>query len=94
MTPGIVPLGMYLKKTKTLIQRNICRTSLVVQWLRLYAPNAEGMGPIPGQGSKIPHAIWHGQKKSPQKTKKYMHSYVHCSVIHNRQGMEATSVHQ
>ena len=31
-------------------------TSLVVQWLRLLAPNAGGMGPIPGQGTKIPQA--------------------------------------
>ena len=38
-------------------------TSLVVQWLRLRAPNAGGPGSIPGQGTrshmpqlKIPHA--------------------------------------
>ena len=37
-------------------------TSLVVQWLRLHAPNAGDMGLIPGQGTKIPPA----QKK--QKT--------------------------
>ena len=38
-------------------------TSLAVQWLRLRAPNAGGMGWIPGQGTKIPHATQHGQKK-------------------------------
>ena len=27
-------------------------TSLVVQWLRLCAPNAEGPGSIPGQGTR------------------------------------------
>ena len=27
-------------------------TSLVVQWLRLHAPNAEGLGSIPGQGTR------------------------------------------
>ena len=27
-------------------------TSLVVQWLRLHAPNARGMGSIPGQGTR------------------------------------------
>ena len=27
-------------------------TSLVVQWLRLHAPNAEGPGSIPGQGTR------------------------------------------
>ena len=26
-------------------------TSLVVQWLRLHAPNAGGLGSIPGQGT-------------------------------------------
>ena len=31
-------------------------TSLAVQWLRLPAPNAGGMGSIPGQGTKIQHA--------------------------------------
>ena len=35
----------------------------MVQWLRLHATNAEGAGSIPGQGTKIPHAMWHGQKK-------------------------------
>ena len=31
-------------------------TSLVVQWLRLHAPNAGCLGSIPGQGTKIPYA--------------------------------------
>ena len=34
----------------------------MVQWLKLQASNAEGTGSIPGQGTKIPHATWHGQK--------------------------------
>ena len=38
-------------------------TSLAVQWLRLHTPSAEGTGSIPGQGTKILHAVWHGQKK-------------------------------
>ena len=29
----------------------------MVQWLRLYASNAMGMGLIPGQGNKIPQAL-------------------------------------
>ena len=37
-------------------------TCLVVQWLRLSPPNAQGTGSIPGQGTKIPHAAWSGQK--------------------------------
>jgi len=28
-------------------------TFLVVQWIRLHAPNAGGLGSIPGQGTKI-----------------------------------------
>ena len=35
-------------------------TSLVVQGLRLHASNA---GLIPGWETKIPHAMWCGQKK-------------------------------
>ena len=31
-------------------------TSLVVQWLRLQAPKAEGLGLIPVWGTKISHA--------------------------------------
>ena len=30
-------------------------TSLVVQWLRLHAPNAGGMDSTPGQETEIPH---------------------------------------
>ena len=38
-------------------------TSLAVQSLRLRASTAEGAGLIPGQGTKIPHAVWCSQKK-------------------------------
>jgi len=33
-------------------------TSLVVQWLKLHAPNAgdQGSGSIPDQGAELPHA--------------------------------------
>ena len=37
-------------------------TSLAVQWLRLHASAAGDRGLIPDQGTKIPHAVWHGQK--------------------------------
>ena len=36
--------------------------SLMIEWLRLHASNAGGAGSIPGQGTKIPHAMGHGQK--------------------------------
>jgi len=32
-------------------------TSLTVQWLRLHTSNAGVLGLIPGQGTKIPHAV-------------------------------------
>ena len=38
------------------------RTSLVIQWLRLRVSNVGSVGLIPGQGTKITHAIWHSQK--------------------------------
>ena len=43
------------------------RTSLAVQWLRLYVPNATGAGLTPGQGIRILRAAQHGQKKNTQK---------------------------
>ena len=44
------------------ILKSLYRTSLVVQWLRLCAPNAGSTGLIPGQGPKVPHVAWGGQK--------------------------------
>ena len=41
--------------------------SLVVQWLGLYASTAEGMGSIPGWGTKIPHAAGPKGKKQTNK---------------------------
>ena len=37
-------------------------TSLVIQWSRPCTTSAGGMGSIPGQGTKIPHAVQCGQK--------------------------------
>ena len=34
---------------------------LAVQWLRLCTSTAGGMGSIPAQGTKIPHAVQHSQ---------------------------------
>ena len=42
-------------------------TSLVVQWLRLQASTARGMGSIPGQGTKIWHAVWCGHKRKKKR---------------------------
>ena len=38
-----------------------------VQWLRLHAATAGGMGLIPGQGTKILYVLWHSQKKKEKK---------------------------
>ena len=46
--------------------------SLVVQWLRLRTSTAGGTGSIPGQGTKIPHAVWHSQKKKKEKKKAHV----------------------
>ena len=48
-----------------------CRTSLVVQWLRLYAPSAGGPGLIPDQGtrSQVPQLRPGTAKGGKKKTK-------------------------
>ena len=45
------------------LERRSLGNSLAVQWLGLRAFTAEGLGSIPGQGTKIPHTMWHSQKK-------------------------------
>ena len=43
----------------------------MVQWLKLRASTAEGVGPIPGQGTKIRHAmVWLPKKKRKERKKK------------------------
>ena len=37
--------------------------SLAVQWLQLCPLTAKGLSSIPDQGTKIPRAGWHSQKK-------------------------------
>ena len=43
-------------------QNKIQGSSLVVQWLRLYAFTAKGMGSILGQGTKAPQAACCGEE--------------------------------
>lgn len=40
---------------------------LIVQWLRLRDSNPGGMGSIPGQGSRVPHAVWPEQLKKKKR---------------------------
>ena len=51
--------------------------SLVVQWLGLHAFTAEGVGLIPGWGTKIPQAAWCGQRK---KKKKKIYICIHTHI--------------
>ena len=60
-TPG------YLSKENENTNQKRYETSLVVQWLRPHASTAGVMGSIPGQGTKIPHAMWRSQKKKKRK---------------------------
>ena len=43
-------------------------TSLVVQWLRLHASTAGGMGLIPGQATNSPHADQQHRVRGNMKT--------------------------
>ena len=49
---------------KIIILKNmILGNSLAVQWLGVSALTAGGLCSIPGWGTKIPQAVWYGQKK-------------------------------
>ena len=63
-------------------QKSICRTSLVVQWLRLHASTAKNVGSIPSQGTKIPHATHCGQNKRKSLFVDSTDSGVFISVCH------------
>ena len=52
-----------------LLSLNAIGTSLVVLWLRIHLPFQRGVGLIPGQGGKIPHAS--RPKKQNIKQKQY-----------------------
>ena len=60
-----------LHTTRKNNSRIYMRGSLVVQWLRLPAPSAGVMGSILGQGTKILHSAWHGQKNKMKFTWKH-----------------------
>ena len=47
-----VVLAHLWSNTITALKEQETGTSLVVQWLRLHAPNAGGPGSIPGQGTR------------------------------------------
>ena len=51
------------RKQKAQFKNEPRGTSQAVQWLRLCASNAGGEDSIPGQGTKIPHAMWCSKKQ-------------------------------
>ena len=51
-------------------QKEPAGTSLAVQWLGLWTSTTGGVGSIPGQGTKIPCAMWQGKITKQNKTKK------------------------
>ena len=53
-----------LRQRDTLIRTVGVGTSLADQWLRLHASTVGGVGLIPGEGTKIPHAMRCSQKKN------------------------------
>ena len=54
------------------------RNSLVLQWLETLSFHCRGMSSKPGQGTKIPHASWHGQ--TTKKTKS--NNRIYCEFLH------------
>ena len=68
-----IPLGEKEKKsvakTEASAQGNdsvkrIARTSVAVQWLRLCASTARGVGSVPGWRAKIPHTVVRPKKEN------------------------------
>ena len=52
-------------------KERISGTYLAVQWLGCHTANAGGTVSIPAQGTKIPHALQHGQKLKNNKNNIY-----------------------
>ena len=62
--PSIFPAysSEVLFQISLFVLKVIRRTSPAVQWLGFCASTAGGPGSIPGQGTKIPPAVWHGHE--------------------------------
>ena len=62
---------LMLLKIILLFENKNIQDSLAVQWLGLCVLTAKGLGSVPGQGIKIPQALWHRQRgKQQQPTNK------------------------
>ena len=52
-----------LKERRVKFLKCSCRDFLAIQWLKFHTPNTEGIGSIPGQGTKIPCSTGHDKNK-------------------------------
>ena len=55
----------------------------MVQWLRLCALTVDGLGSIPGWGTKIPQAMKHGQKNKQTEYVSYVREFKEIQVQHS-----------
>ena len=53
----------------------------MAQWLVLHVSTAGGLSSIPGQGAKIPKALWCGKKKKKKKERKRITEYTHVYIL-------------
>ena len=53
----------------------------MAQWLVLHVSTAGGLSSIPGQGAKIPQALWCGKKKKKKKERKRITEYTHVYIL-------------
>ena len=72
--------------------KSTCRDFPGVQLLRLCASNAGGVGSIPGWGTRIPHAAWHGQKKKKVLANIMVEKFPNLAKYINLQIQEAESM--
>ena len=70
----------YIYPDKTVIQKESCRTSLIGTVVKTLPFNTGSVGSIPGQRTKVPHAVGCGQKKIFLKLLTLL-----CSQHHNSQ---------
>ena len=75
---------LYAEHYRMLLQEINGGTSLVAQWLRLHVSTAGGLDSIPGQGTKIPHALQVWPKKKKEINEHRYKSTVYC--IHGLEG--------
>ena len=70
----------FIHSPHVLIFNNLMGTSLVVQGLRLHAPDARGLGSIPGQGTRshiLQLRVFMQQLKIPFAATKTQNSQIH-----------------